>query len=305
MMDSLASSLASLPERKKRAILETLTREERARLEFLWPFWAREKQLSPEGNWRTWLICAGRAFGKTRSGAEWIREQVEEGRCGRVALVGATAADARDVIVEGESGLLAVCPPTNRPVYEPSKRRLTWPNGAIATTYSADEPDRLRGPQHDGGWADELACLVAGTFIATEHGPVPVEHVRPEDRVWTREGLRRVVRAEMTAPSAPLVRVEFEAGHVLVGTPNHPVFVLGDGFVPLADVRIDARAIAWNPPYGTDNAGIGTPATGTSATASAGCSTAPCGSITGAPFHTAPRSITSNNDLPNLDCRTP
>ncbi len=158
MTDSLASSLASLPERKKRAILENLTREERARLEFLWPFWAREKQLAPKGSWRTWLICAGRAFGKTRSGAEWIREEVEAGRCGRVALVGATAADARDVIVEGESGLLAVSPPGNRPVYEPSKRRLTWPNGAIATTYSADEPDRLRGPQHDGGWADELAA---------------------------------------------------------------------------------------------------------------------------------------------------
>jgi phage terminase large subunit-like protein len=158
MTDSLASSLASLPERKKRAILESLTREERARLEYLWPFWARPKQLSPPGGWRTWLICAGRAFGKTRSGAEWVREQVEQRRCGRVALVGATAADARDVIVEGESGLLAVSPPGSRPVYEPSKRRLTWPNGAIATTYSADEPDRLRGPQHDGGWADELAA---------------------------------------------------------------------------------------------------------------------------------------------------
>jgi phage terminase large subunit-like protein len=147
-----------LPERKKRAILESLTKEERARLEFLWPFWAREKQLSPPGPWRTWLICAGRAFGKTRSGAEWIRAQVENGRCGRIALVAATAADARDVIVEGESGLLSVCPHDQRPVYEPSKRRLTWPNGAIATTYSADEPDRLRGPQHDGGWADELAA---------------------------------------------------------------------------------------------------------------------------------------------------
>jgi phage terminase large subunit-like protein len=147
-----------LPARKKRAILESLTTEERQRLEYLWAFWARPKQLPPPGAWRTWLICAGRAFGKTRSGAEWIRGQVEGGRCGRLALVAATAADARDVIVEGESGLLAVCPPWNRPVYEPSKRRLTWPSGAIATTYSADEPDRLRGPQHDGGWADELAA---------------------------------------------------------------------------------------------------------------------------------------------------
>ena len=158
MTDSLANSLASLPERKKRAILASLTKEEREKLEFLWPFWARPKQLAPSGGWRTWLICAGRAFGKTRSGAEWIRGEVESGRCGRIALVAATAADARDVIVEGESGILAVCPPWNRPIYEPSKRRLTWGSGAIATTYSADEPDRLRGPHHDGGWADELAA---------------------------------------------------------------------------------------------------------------------------------------------------
>jgi phage terminase large subunit-like protein len=83
--------------------------------------------------------------GKTRSGAEWVRAQVAAGRR-RIALVAPTAADARDVIVEGESGILAVSPAVDRPNYEPSKRRLTWPNGAIATTYSADEPERLRGP---------------------------------------------------------------------------------------------------------------------------------------------------------------
>jgi len=94
----------------------------------------------------------------TRTGAEWVRAQMESGRCSRMALVAPTSADARDVMVEGESGLLAISPPWNRPTYEPSKRRLTWPNGAIATTYSADEPDRLRGPQHDGGWLDELAA---------------------------------------------------------------------------------------------------------------------------------------------------
>jgi predicted phage terminase large subunit-like protein len=135
-----------------------LSKEEKERLEYLWPFWARDKQLEPAGAWRTWLICAGRGYGKTRTGAEWVRAQIERGRCGRIALVAATAADARDVVVEGESGLLAICPPKNRPIYEPSKRRLTWPSGAIATTYTADEPDRLRGPQHDGAWADELAA---------------------------------------------------------------------------------------------------------------------------------------------------
>lgn len=101
-------------------------------------------------------MLAGRGFGKTRAGAEWVRAEIEAGRAGRVALVGATAADARGVMVEGESGLLAIAPPWCRPAWEPSKRRLTWPNGAIATTFSAERPGQLRGPQHDLAWADEL-----------------------------------------------------------------------------------------------------------------------------------------------------
>ena len=124
---------------------------------YFWRGHAREKQLPPSGDWRVWLLRTGRGFGKTRAGAEWVRAEVESGRRGRLALVARTAADARDVMVEGESGIMAVCPPWNRPNYEPSKRRLTWDNGAIATTYSADEPDLLRGPQHDGAWADEVA----------------------------------------------------------------------------------------------------------------------------------------------------
>ena len=104
-----------------------------------------------------WLVLAGRGFGKTRMGAEWIRKRAESGHYRRFALIGQTAADVRDVMVEGESGILAISPPWFRPEYEPSKRRLTWPNGAIATTYSGDSPDQLRGPQHDGVWADEPA----------------------------------------------------------------------------------------------------------------------------------------------------
>ncbi|MDR9392599.1 MAG: terminase family protein, partial [Trueperaceae bacterium] len=119
---------------------------------------ARPNQLPPEGSWTTWLLLAGRGFGKTRTGAEFVRSEIENNRAHRVALIAPTAADTRDVMIEGESGLLNVCPPWNRPKYEPSKRRLTWPNGAIATMYSADEPERLRGPQHDLLWADELAA---------------------------------------------------------------------------------------------------------------------------------------------------
>ena len=120
---------------------------------------ARPAQRPPGGDWRVWLILAGRGFGKTVSAAQWVRHRVETGQARRVAIVGATAADVRDVMVEGPSGLLAVCPPWNRPRYEPSKRRLTWPNGAMATTFTADEPDRLRGPQSDLAWVDELAAF--------------------------------------------------------------------------------------------------------------------------------------------------
>ncbi len=118
---------------------------------------ARPEQLAPEREWHQWFMLAGRGFGKTRAGAEWVREQVESGRCRHIALVAATAHDARHVMVGGESGILTISPPEFRPIYEPSKRRLRWPNGAIATTYSGDAPDQLRGPQHDGAWADEPA----------------------------------------------------------------------------------------------------------------------------------------------------
>ena len=127
-------------------------------LENSWLALARPNQLPPPGDWwQIWLLLAGRGFGKTRTLAEWVCEQVALGQASRIALVAATAADARDVLVEGESGILAVAPPWFRPIYEPSKRRLTWPNGAIATTFSAEEPDRLRGPQHDAAVCDELA----------------------------------------------------------------------------------------------------------------------------------------------------
>ncbi len=148
-------------EREK--ILSELSPEVKARLKYEWTFWARPNQLPPEGDWATWLILAGRGFGKTRTGAETIRDWVcgttplSAGKCSRIALVAETAADARDVMVEGESGLLAVHPPDFKPTYSPSLRRITWPNGAVATLYNATEPDQLRGPQHDAAWCDELA----------------------------------------------------------------------------------------------------------------------------------------------------
>lgn len=118
---------------------------------------ARAHQRPPPGDeWDNWVALAGRGWGKTRVGAEWAISQARKYERG--ALVGPTAGDARDVLVEGESGIMACSPTSFRPVYEPSKRRLTYPNGAQQAVYSADEPDRLRGPQHHYGWADELAA---------------------------------------------------------------------------------------------------------------------------------------------------
>jgi len=155
--------LASLDEEEREKYLQTLSIEAKAQLKYTWEFWARPNQLEPEGDWHTWLILAGRGFGKTRTGAETIRNWVcgstplSKGRCSRIALVAETGADARDVMVLGESGLLSVHHPDFRPTYHPSKRLVEWPNGAQAWMYNATEPDQLRGPQHDGAWCDELA----------------------------------------------------------------------------------------------------------------------------------------------------
>ena len=121
------------------------------------PVNARQKQIAPSGNWTNWLILAGRGFGKTRTGAEWIRERVETGEAKRIAIVGKTPADVRDVMIEGESGIITISPPWNKPDYQPSRRRLVWKNGSVAHIFSSYEPDQLRGPQFDTAWCDELA----------------------------------------------------------------------------------------------------------------------------------------------------
>lgn len=145
-----------LPEQERTKILNSFSDERLNLLKYDWEFWGRPNQLEPPGDWKIWLILAGRGWGKTRTGAEFVLKKIKEGHR-RVALVAPTAADARDVMVEGESGILAISPPWDMPNYEPSKRRITWNNGAIATLYAAERPDRLRGPQHDLFWADELA----------------------------------------------------------------------------------------------------------------------------------------------------
>ncbi len=120
-------------------------------------------QTPPAGNWKTWVIMGGRGAGKTRAGAEWVRSMVEgagpldAGAARRVALVGETIDQVREVMVFGDSGILACSPPDRRPEWQATRKRLVWPNGAVAQVYSAHEPDSLRGPQFDAAWVDELA----------------------------------------------------------------------------------------------------------------------------------------------------
>lgn len=140
-------------------VVDSLSEIELYALAYEWRhFWARPEQLAPEGEWQKWVVLAGRGFGKTRTGAEWVRELVETGKARRIALIGRTAADIRDVMVEGPAGILSVSPPWFYPMYNPSKRRIVWPNGAIATTFTSENPDQLRGPEHDAAWADEFAA---------------------------------------------------------------------------------------------------------------------------------------------------
>lgn len=153
----LLRALLQLDENARLQRLRELSDEERDELRYHWRVWARQQQLPPAGDWRTWLIMAGRGFGKTRAGAEWVRSVADADPAARIALVAASLGEARAVMVEGDSGVIAVGTPRRIPVFEPSLRRLTWPNGAQATLYSAGEPESLRGPQHSHAWCDEVA----------------------------------------------------------------------------------------------------------------------------------------------------
>jgi phage terminase large subunit-like protein len=153
----LLAWLLSLPEAERLEQLRHLDPVQKEEFSTHWRLWARLEQLAPVGDWRVWLVLAGRGFGKTRAGAEWVRAVAESDPEARIALVAASLGEARSVMVEGESGVLAVCPPDRCPSFESSLRRLTWPNGAIATLYSGGEPESMRGPQHSHAWCDEIA----------------------------------------------------------------------------------------------------------------------------------------------------
>jgi phage terminase large subunit-like protein len=178
MGQSFMEKISLLSPEEKAAVLADLDPEV---LLWDWHSWARPEQQSPEGDWNIWIYLAGRGAGKTRAAAEWVRETAKYTNTGqrRFALVARTAADVRDVLVEGESGIMNVTPPSERPLYEPSKRRLTWPNGNTATCFTADEPDSLRGPQFR---------LDINTPIPTPNGWTTMGELKVGDKVFDELG---------------------------------------------------------------------------------------------------------------------
>lgn len=203
-----------------------------------WNFWARAEQLAPPGPWRVWLFLGGRGAGKTRAGAEWVSAQARGGRAGRIALVGPTFHDVREVMVEGHSGLRSIV--DEKPAYEASRRRLVWANGAQAFCFSAEDPEALRGPQFDAAWCDEL-CFWAypdETLATLEHG---LRLGRPRMVVTTTPRPIRALKRLVAAPDTTVTRSSTWANAHNVapdfiaalnerwaGTPHHRQELLGE-----------------------------------------------------------------------------
>lgn len=210
-------------------VLASLSDEEQFVLAHDWRLWARPEQLLPMGHWDIWMVLSGRGYGKTRLGAEAVREWVNKDGVKRIHLVARTAADARDTMIEGSSGLISVCQGDvgNIPVYNPSKRKISWPNGAVALIFSAEEPDALRGPQ----------CLVAGTLVTmADLSEEPIEDIVVGDQVLTSKGPRYVTDSWLSRKDAELYEIILSGGERIIGTPEHPVWVNG-AFKPLSEIK--------------------------------------------------------------------
>lgn len=212
---SIAQRIALLTPEEQTAALEGIDPDE---ILHDWTFWARPEQQQPPGNWGTWLFCAGRGAGKTRSAAEWIHERVRAGHAKRIILLGRTAADVRDVMVNGDSGLMNTGRPHERPEYFSSKRLVVWPNGAQALLFSADEPDQLRGPQGDTAW-----CIAENTPVITRRGPVEIQNVTVGDQVMTRVGWQHVTATRATG-TKPVLAIHISNGATLRCTADHKVW---------------------------------------------------------------------------------
>ena len=230
--EKLFRLFASWSKRRKYEYIKKLPKERAFRLKYTWRAWARDSQLAPAGDWSTWVLMSGRGFGKTRTGAEWVVEKAEAYPGCHIALVGRTVADVRDVMIQGRSGVLAVSPPWFMPVYKPSLRTLVWPNGSYATTYSADVPDQLRGPQHSFAW-----CLAGETpVLMADESQKALADIRVGDYVMTRKGPRRVTWQGMTKRNSEVYLLKTLGRQTIIGTAEHPVWVQGRGFVPISQL---------------------------------------------------------------------
>lgn len=246
-MQSPAEQLALLSSADQAAFIAQLSDNQAEALLYDWEgFHARPDQIEPPGDWYIWTALAGRGWGKTRTGGEWIKKREAKG-ARHIALVAETAADARDVMVEGESGLLRLYPKADRPLYEPSKRRVTWPSGAIATLFNATEPDQLRGPQFDTAWTDELAKwryaretwdmlqfgmrLGANPRVMVTTTPRPIELIKAivagqEGKVHVTKGKTYDNAANLAGPFLERVRQKYEGTRL--GRQELEAEILGD-----------------------------------------------------------------------------
>ena len=235
--------LKKLPPKQVKEALSQLTPQQLEELQYDWSLWGRPEQQEPKGNWKIWLPLAGRGWGKTRCGAEWVRHRIKSGDR-RIACVAPTKGDVRRVMVEGESGLLNICWKGDKtyrgaemgfPVWSPTNNSVTWANGAKAEFFSAEDPERLRGPQFHSAWCDEI-CLISSSYIETDSGLKKINTVTKKDKVLTRFGYKQVLDAWHTG-KRDTWKITTKTGKTLQGTFDHPVMTQG-GWKSLGKLQV-------------------------------------------------------------------
>lgn len=246
MTSSLAASLASLPKDQRKAILDGLTDDQVNELLNDWRFWARPEQIAPEGDWSTWMVLAGRGFGKSEAGAQWVKEREAIG-ARSIALVAETQKDLEEVMVPRLIGLYDKqgAPDVRfRPV------RITWPSGAVALGYNGTEPNQLRGPEFDTAW-----CFPAGTMVSVDGGEKAIEDVASGDLVWTRCGLKKVVSTKSRV--SKIGSICASDGRALLGTADHKVYT-SNGWTRMDSLNVGDMLCAIVASSGVERSGTDT-----------------------------------------------
>lgn len=245
LAERLATELGPAAHTALEMALGELSDVDLAALENNWPdFWARPAQLPPPTPWRSFGIMSGRAFGKTRALAQFVVTEAEEGRAGRIALCAPTEDDTRDIMVEGQSGLIAVSPPWFKPKFEPTLGRLTWPNGATAFLYTASEPEHFRGPEHHLFWGDELGAWPAATWGAAWYNMRMGLRLGAARLVWsstprTVELIRLLIARSKADPSKHVI----VRGSTLGNRANLPADYIPDMLAEYGGTRLGQQEI--------------------------------------------------------------